>query len=94
MILSGINLTDAYKLNNKLLIDVRLSHEYKMGHIKDFINIPYPNILSNMMKYPKDTNIVLYCKYGITSKRVAKLLTDLGYTNVYYLKETENEELS
>ncbi len=93
MRLNEISLNAARQLKDKLLVDVRLEYEYRMWHIDGFVNMPYPSILSDIAKYPKDTNIVLYCKYGVTSKRVGKLLTDLGYTNVYYLKETEKELL-
>ncbi len=75
-----------YMSTNALLIDVRLPSDYMLSHLDGAINMPYTNILSMIKNYPKDTSIILYCDYGHQSKRVGRMLTSLGFTNVYNLK--------
>src|ERR1035437_4909880 len=63
---TGINLEQAYKLYTMgiVFIDARDEYEYKMGHIKNSINLPiyyfdkYKNVLSGISK---SRTIVCYC---------------------------------
>lgn len=86
----GINLEQAYKLYEMgiVFIDARDEYEYKMGHIKNSINLPmyyfdkYKNVLSGISK---SQTIICYC--GGTdcdlSKQLANKLFSLGYRNNY-----------
>ena len=66
-----------------VVIDVRTADEYNEGHIDGSINIPVDNISS--IEYDKDSVIIVYCASGMRSSNAAKILIDLGYTNVYNL---------
>ena len=77
---------DIKNIDNPLLIDVRLPSEYIKSHYNSFINIPSSNILSILGKYPKTTNIVLYCTYGRQSSLAGRILNNLGYNNIYILR--------
>lgn len=85
--MKNISITDLpkYMDNQTLLVDVRVPLEYQKKHLKGAINMPYHNTLSMLKSYPKDTKIILYCDKGYYSKRIANLLTGLGYTFVYNL---------
>lgn len=82
-----IKLEDIKDIDNPLLIDVRLPSEYIKSHYNNFINIPSSNILTILGKYPKGTNIVLYCEHGYQSTISARMLNGIGYNNIYILKK-------
>ena len=79
-----------YLTSNSLLIDVRLPSDYVKGHLKDSINMPYTNILTMLKNYPKNTTLILYCNHGHQSSRVGRMLSGLGYNNIYILNGAMN----
>lgn len=91
-----ISIEDAYNYytNNKaIFIDSRDNAEYREGHIKGAINMPYDKFNQYYPKYKdmltKDKKIITYC-HGTgcgLSVDVAKDLLALGYTNVYVMTE-------
>ncbi len=74
---------------NAILIDVRSSQEFNEGHLAGTINLPVYDIAKNIGKIVtnRDNIIILYCSVGIRSKKAAKILDDLCYTNVYTIKD-------
>jgi len=75
-------------LNEYIIIDVRSRREFGEHHLKGAINIPLFDIKRNANKYIKDKTkkILVCCEYGIRSKKAAEYLEDIGYINVYNLK--------
>ncbi len=73
------------------IIDVRTEEEYKSGHVKGAINIPYETIDKNV-NLDKEKTIFVYCKSGTRSKIAYTTLKDLGYT-VYDLGGYDSLEL-
>lgn len=71
------------KNNNVKIIDVRESDEFNTGHIKNAYNIPLSRIEN--IDYEKDTIIILYCATGVRSAEASKILSKMGYTNLYNL---------
>lgn len=66
--------------NNYILIDIRESYEFKMGHIKDAINIPIDLLELMPERYLlKDKIYHLYCGKGIKSKELSLKLNNKGY---------------
>ena len=74
--------------NEYKIIDVRSRREYAENHLNTAINVPLPEIKTNIEKYIKDKNkkILIYCQTGVRSKKASEILENLGYTNVYNLK--------
>ena len=67
-----------------LVIDVRTDREFKSGHIKGAINIPYDDIGARIGDVADDKNrrIVFYCRSGRRSGIAVKTLTGIGYYRV------------
>ena len=68
-----------------LIVDVRTRVEYEDGYIMDAYNVPLDQIdkgIVNVTSNKEDT-ILVYCRSGNRSKVAARILTEMGYTNVY-----------
>lgn len=65
-----------------LLVDVRESSEYQLGHIPDAINIPLRTLAQNLDQVPHDRPVVLYCSSGYRAAMGVMTLHLLGYENV------------
>jgi len=87
------------KLDNKeelLIIDIREPYEYDSLYIQDSINVPR-GILESACDYgyeetvpvlaaARDKQVVLVCRSGNRSVLAAKVLQQMGYTQVYSMK--------
>jgi len=87
------------KLDNKeelLIIDIREPYEYDSLYIQDSINVPR-GILESACDYgyeetvpllaaARDQQVVLVCRSGNRSVLAAKVLQQMGYTQVYSMK--------
>ena len=71
-----------------VLLDVRTSEEFQAGHLPKAVNIPRGTLEFMVGKqYPqKDLEIVVYCRTDARAALSAKTLSEMGYTNVKYLK--------
>lgn len=64
-----------------VLVDVRESSEYFLGHIPNAISIPLRTLADNLDKIPHDRPVVLYCSSGYRSAMGVMTLHLLGYEN-------------
>src|SRR3989344_414635 len=71
-----------------LLVDVRTPGEYEKAKITGSINIPLDEIPRKAESLFPDKNrkIYVYCLSGSRSEIVAKLLSELGFKNVFDTK--------
>ena len=85
-ILKGL-LKPAYfeDLNDAIVIDVRPNAIYKLGTVRNAINIPIMEIRNRLNEIPKDKKVILSCNTGYTSYCAARILMQNGYNNVYSL---------
>lgn len=69
------------------LIDVREHHEYLVSNI-DGYHIPYNNLENSLdeIEEHKNTDVVVMCRSGNTSKDAAKVLIDSGFEHVFSLE--------
>lgn len=65
---------------NCILLDVRSEEEYKKGHIKNAINIPYEEDME--WNLDKSKRIIVYCERGSASIQAARALLAEGYRAV------------
>jgi rhodanese-related sulfurtransferase len=72
-------------------IDVRTAEEYDAGHIEAFnINLDYYQFKDDhdlLAELDKDKTIVVICRSGNRSNEAAKLLEELGFTNIYNVNQ-------
>ena len=91
------------KDDGHVILDVRTEEEYASGHIPGAVCIPNETIYKDRPEQLPDLNqiILVYCRSGNRSKRSARMLYEMGYTNVYefggindWTGETETSETS
>ncbi|HRP58191.1 thioredoxin domain-containing protein [Agriterribacter sp.] len=72
----------------KQIIDVRTPEEFQSGHIATAknINIYDTDFKDRLKKLNKEEPVFVYCKVGGRSAKAAKILRELGFTNVYDLQ--------
>ena len=77
----------AYLKKGALVIDVRTPAEFSAGHLPNAINIPLQQIESGSPLPLKNKNqvLLLHCQGGMRSAKATKLLSGMGYTNVFNL---------
>ena len=68
----------------RIIIDVRSPREYGPRHLADAINIEFhsPNFVTQMMEFPKDTELITYCNAGNRAGQAKWRLKSLGFTDV------------
>lgn len=81
--ITGKELEERANDGKTLIVDVRPEADYKEGHVKGAINVPFDKVEENLDKLPKDKDIALYCFTGNKSSGVAKELTDKGYEQIF-----------
>ena len=71
--------------NGHVILDVRREDEYAAGHIPGAICIPNETIYKDRPEELPDLDqvILVYCRSGNRSKRAARMLYEMGYTQVY-----------
>ncbi|TFG62255.1 MAG: rhodanese-like domain-containing protein [Spirochaetales bacterium] len=65
------------------LLDVRTPEEYAEGHIPTALNTMLSDMPSNLPAMNKDDVVIVYCRSGSRSGQAAKMLRDMGYTNLF-----------
>jgi sulfur-carrier protein adenylyltransferase/sulfurtransferase len=69
-----------------LLVDVREPEEWAIAHLPEAQLIPKAELPERVDEITHARGVVLYCRTGIRSAQAARLLLDLGFTNVKSLK--------
>ena len=78
--MNNIKLSYILSLPNPIIIDIRDSYSYNLGHIDGAINIPYYNLINNFSHYlSKYEKYYLYCQNGTQSEEISKRLNLFGY---------------
>jgi sulfur-carrier protein adenylyltransferase/sulfurtransferase len=69
-----------------MLVDVREPEEWEIGHIEGATLIPKDELGERVDELTRARGVVLYCRSGARSAASARLLLDLGFTNVQSLR--------
>jgi rhodanese-related sulfurtransferase len=62
-----------------LLLDVREQYEWNQVHIADARHVPMNRVPDQLVDFPKDRPIVVFCAHGSRSFGVAHYLREQGY---------------
>ena len=65
-----------------LLLDVRTAEEYRSGHIKGAVLMPYDELEASFSEKDKGRPIVVYCRSGRRSAIAKATLEKMGYRDV------------
>lgn len=68
--------------NAAFILDVRPREEFKIGHLKGAINIPYEELDENLDQIPKDRQVYVQCRGGKLSYFSLMKLKGYGYDNI------------
>ena len=69
-----------------IILDVREEKERSAGFISNDLNIPMSQVKGKIDSLEKSKNILVYCKSGTRSDRIADLLSKSDFQKVYSLK--------
>ena len=69
-----------------IIIDVREEKERKAGFLSNDLNIPMGQVKAKMDTLDKSKNILVYCKSGTRSDRIADILSKNDFQKVSSLK--------
>lgn len=69
------------KHNNVLLLDVRPSIEYELGHITGAISLPMKELIAKLSQISTDKEVIAYCRgpFCVLADEAVKLLSEKGY---------------
>ena len=80
---------------DRLIIDVRETFEYELGHVEGAINVPLSELsrdLTVLQSFNKDSMIIVYCRTGSRANTSIKFLKKMGFTNLINGINVENIE--
>ena len=72
--------------SDAVLLDVREEPEYITGHARDALLLPVDELTeetADLAVGSKDTPVLVYCRTGRRSRKAARKLEEMGYTEVY-----------
>ena len=69
--------------NGAIILDVRTTGEYAVGHLKNSINIPLAGLINQMNKLKKDKPVITCCASGMRSSSAKSMLESNGFKEVY-----------
>lgn len=73
----------------KVVIDVRTTLEYNLGHYPNALHLPFDEMTTeSTKKLNKNHGIVVYCNTGQRARKAAEKLKSLGFKNVFYIAST------
>lgn len=69
--------------NGAIILDVRTATEYDMGHIPGSVNISLGSIRERYVELDPGKTYITTCSHGLRSVKVADLLKERGFKQVY-----------
>jgi len=83
--ISAEKLAELMESSDYLLVDVREAYEREICNIDGSVHLPYKNLHDAIEKLDREKHIVVYCKFGVLSKRAAQILVEHNFKSVYSL---------
>ena len=81
----NVDWTKALEMNKAgaVLIDVRTPGEVAEGMAPGAVNIPLQEIQHRLGEFPKDKDLLIYCRSGKRSMAASEILVQNGYERVF-----------
>lgn len=75
--------------DNGVLLDVRTQEEFETDHLPNAINISYlsTDLVEQLEQLDPQVSYYVYCRTSRRSVRVCTLMKNMGFSNVYHLKD-------
>jgi len=67
---------ETHREDGYLLVDVRQTLEYELGHIPGATFLPLPNLEARLFELPGDKDLIFYCRNGTRSLMAASLAAE------------------
>ena len=80
-----IKFSDPLKLFSLWFDEAKVKDSYNYNNIPNSKNYNSEDIMKLINEESKDTNIVIYCYHGNSSRKVASFISSYGFKNVYSL---------
>lgn len=68
---------------NSIIIDVRMSSEYAMGHVPNSILIPLEELESRIDEVDKSKDVYVICRTGNRSGYAVEFMMSQGFEKIY-----------
>ncbi len=69
---------------NPVILDVRSTSEFKMGHINGAINLPLDRMaITPLTLFDPHRPVITYCSHGVRSIQAVQILKSRGLKDVY-----------
>jgi rhodanese-related sulfurtransferase len=75
--------TILHSQDNVLLLDMREARDFACTHHPRAIHLGSDILRSILKNRKKDTHLLVYCYHGNSSRDIATLFADFGFTNSY-----------
>ena len=69
-----------------VVVDVRTSEEYAVGHIPGAVNIPFDQVAERIGQVDAPYGVALYCMVGPRARKGESALLASGYKNVFHIE--------
>ncbi|MDP3451755.1 MAG: FAD-dependent oxidoreductase [Bacteroidales bacterium] len=67
------------------ILDVRTAEEFGLGNISGSVNIPVDELRARYSQIPSDKRVIIYCAVGLRGYVAYRILSQLGFKNIYNL---------
>ena len=86
--LSAQQTTNLINKQNAVVLDVRPSKEFKLGHLPNAVNIPIKEINNRLkeLKKHEQSPIIIVCKSGQHAGTAGQILNKEGFEQIFRLK--------
>ncbi|KAB3537802.1 rhodanese-like domain-containing protein [Alkaliphilus pronyensis] len=68
-----------------VILDIRDIEDYKKGHIKDAIALPYRELRETIGELDYEKTYLIYCDTGKDSAKASKIMAESGYSRIFTL---------
>ena len=84
-VITAAKMAEMIATENVVVLDMRDSKAFLEGHIEGAIQATEEHVVKVVEETPDDSPVLVYCYYGVSSRKLAEYLVSQGLNNVYSL---------